>query len=74
MSTKKALKRVKQPNRVLTLLSLGFVIVAVPVFILLSFHAYTLIFISPDAASLTRGISILVLMALPLGLVLFNRK
>ena len=74
MSTKKALKKANQPNHLLTLFSLGFVIVAVPVFILLSFHAYTLIFISPDAASLTRGISILALMGLSLGLVLFNRK
>ena len=74
MSIKKAVKRNNRPNRAVTLLSLGFVIVAIPVFILLAFHAYSLIFISPDTASLTRGISILVLMFLPLGFIIINRE
>lgn len=72
MSTKKVVKN--RFDRVITLASLGFVIVAVPVFILLAFHAYSLIFISPDTASMTQGISILALMVISLGLILVYRR
>ena len=74
MSTKKAVKRAKQPSRVLALLSLGFVLIAIPAFILLSFYAYTLIFIGADPTSVTRGVTILVLMAASLGFIIFNRR
>lgn len=71
MSTKKVAKN--RFDRVMTLASLGFVIIAIPVFTLLAFHAYSLIFISPDTASLTQGISILALMVISLGLVIVYR-
>ncbi|MBQ7040873.1 hypothetical protein IJN73_02285 [Candidatus Saccharibacteria bacterium] len=74
MSTKKAVKRVKQPSRALALLSFGFVIIALPAFILLSFYAYTLIFIGNDTTSIARGVTILVLMVASLGFVIFNRR
>ena len=74
MSTKKAVKRLNQPNRALALLSFGFVIIALPAFILLSFYAYTLIFINADATSITRGVTILVLMVASLGFIIFNRR
>ena len=73
MSTKKVVKN-HRLDCVMTLLSLGFVIVAITAFILLAFHAYSLIFISPDAASLTRGISILALMVISLGLIIVYRR
>lgn len=74
MSTKKAIKRVRQPNRALTLFSFGFALIALPVFILLSFYAYTLIFIGADATSIARGVTILVLMVASLGFIIFNRR
>ncbi len=65
-------KNLKQ-NRVLTLLSFGFVIAALPVFILLSFYAYSLVFLGTDGASIAQGVTILVLMVASLGFVIFNR-
>lgn len=74
MSTKKAVKKVNKQSRALTLLSFGFVIVALPVFVLLSFYAYSLVFLGTDGVTIAKGITILVLMVGSLGLVLLNRR
>ena len=71
---KKVVKKENHGNHFLTLFSFGFVIVAVPVFILLSFYAYTLVFLGTDAATIAKGIAILVAMVISLGFVLFNRR
>ncbi|MBQ3468221.1 hypothetical protein IJH19_01635 [Candidatus Saccharibacteria bacterium] len=73
MSTKRVKGKNLKQNRVLTLLSFGFVIAALPVFILLSFYAYSLVFLGTDGASIAQGVTILVLMVASLGFVIFNR-
>lgn len=73
MSTKRVKGKELKQNRVLTLLSFGFVIAALPVFILLSFYAYSLVFLGTDGASIAQGVTILVLMVASLGFVIFNR-
>lgn len=74
MSTKKVVKNKNQGSHLLTLASFGFVVVAVPVFILLSFYAYTLVFLGTDTATIVRGVAILAAMVISLGFVLFNRR
>ena len=73
MSTKRVKGKELKQNRVLALLSFGFVIAALPVFILLSFYAYSLVFLGTDGASIAQGVTILVLMVASLGFVIFNR-
>ena len=74
MSTKKGTKKLQRPNRALTIVSFGFVLVALPVFILISFYAYSLVFLGTDAITIAKGIAILVLMVGSLGFVLLNRR
>ncbi|MBQ9029773.1 hypothetical protein IJ114_03345 [Candidatus Saccharibacteria bacterium] len=73
MSTKKGKEKTIRQNRALTAIIFGFVIAAMPVFILLSFYAYSLVFIGNDSASVAGGIAILVAMVASLGFVIFNR-
>lgn len=74
MSTKKGVKKVQKPNRVLTIVTFGFVIAALPIFILLSFYAYSLVFLGTDGVTIAKGVTILVLMIGSLGFVLLNRR
>lgn len=73
MSTKREKGKTIKQNRALTALTFGFVIAATPIFILLSFYAYSLVFLGTDGASIASGIGILVLMVASLGFVIFNR-